>query len=175
MRIHSLKFFLLFCLLFFMSTLLATGKVLAIQASEIAVDSDGDGDADDDQQRNPGRSARPAWTSELSGGPRTEVALISAADPAMHARVKTRNRGDDSAFELKLVNGEPDTTYTVVAWFDTEEVGISSFVTDQRGKANLQLEGAGTLDPLIPSGLGLADMTEVALYTDGELVMSGTI
>lgn len=29
MRINSLKFFILFCFLFFMTTMLATGKVLA--------------------------------------------------------------------------------------------------------------------------------------------------
>jgi hypothetical protein len=38
MRIQSLKFLILFCFLFFMSTLLATGKVLA-QGSELKIDN----------------------------------------------------------------------------------------------------------------------------------------
>jgi len=161
------------------------GEDLTILAFEIVVDEDGDGDADDDNPRVKRDKDRGQGNGigKDRGFEGSEILLLSET-AAIRGKTEFKYEEDDGEveqeFELKIENGDADTTFSVIVFFTDTEVDFGAITTDDSGRAKMEFESDednesdGNLNDLLPEGLDVRDITAIQIVLDGTIILEGS-
>ncbi len=166
---------------------------LSLLAYEIAVDEDGDGDADDDSRRG-SRGDEHSQNGRLDHNDDDSVGsieigseiILSSDATAVSGKVEFsyETEGDtiEQELEIELEHAPAGAVYDVIVFFGGTSVEFGSGTANNEGEFELKFKSGDDtpdaddldLEPLLPVGNDVRDITAVQILMNGAVILEGS-